>query len=123
MRPSFPLEHFEHGYLLGIERIALDLLQLHADEPPLASDGNFLIGQSIHYPTLTGSVTANWRVSCQTSRLLRNVVKALLMGPFFPLEHLEHGNVVGIERIARDLLQRHGDKPALPGDRNFFISQ
>ncbi len=40
------------------------------------------------------------------------------MRPSFPLEHLEHRDLIGTQRIALDLLQSHRGKAALAGLRN-----
>jgi hypothetical protein len=40
--PPLPLEHLEHGDVFFVERIALDHLEMHSLQPPLASGGNFL---------------------------------------------------------------------------------
>jgi hypothetical protein len=52
--------------------------------------------------------------------LRQNVSTTPFMVPPLPLEHLEHGNVFLVERVALDYLEMHGLKPSLAGDRNLF---
>ena len=40
MAPALALEHLEQGDLFGVERIALDRLQMHGFEPPLSGGCN-----------------------------------------------------------------------------------
>src|SRR5262249_36415405 len=44
--PALALEHLEHGNVLGVERITLDLLQDPSFKAPLACGGDFFRGQS-----------------------------------------------------------------------------
>jgi hypothetical protein len=45
----------------------------------------------------------------------------LLMRPPLTLEHLEHGDFFGVQRVALDLLQAHGRKAAFPRVRNIRL--
>jgi hypothetical protein len=45
--PSLAFEHFEHGDVFGIERVALDLLKVHGLKAPLARRGNLFRRETI----------------------------------------------------------------------------
>ena len=47
MVPSLAFEHFEHGNVFGIERVALDLLKMHSLKAPLARRGNLFRRETI----------------------------------------------------------------------------
>lgn len=49
--------------------------------------------------------------------------KALLMTPSLAFEHLEHGDLLRIKRIAFDLLELHGFQAPLAGDLHFLGGQ
>ena len=46
MAPFLTLEHLEHGHLLGIEGVALDLLKAHGFKVALLGSGHLFIRQS-----------------------------------------------------------------------------
>jgi len=50
----------------------------------------------------------------------QNVFAAPLVTPSLSLEHLEHCDVFGVERVALDLLKMHGLQPPLSRDCNLF---
>ena len=47
-----------------------------------------------------------------SARLGQDIGPPSLVRPSLTLEHLEHGHVVGAERVALDLLQAHGREAA-----------
>ena len=47
----------------------------------------------------------------------QDVGERLFMGPAFMFEHIKHGHLFCVERIAFDLLQRHGLKQPMPPAR------
>ena len=61
MRPRLALEHLEHRDVLGVERVVLDLLQMHGDEPPFAGFRDLVRGQMrivISHGSIIGEMTA-----------------------------------------------------------------
>ncbi len=59
------------------------------------------------------------RVGC----LAQNIDPALLERPSLTLEHFEHGNIFGVQRVALDFLQPHGGQAPAPGLRRFCLEE
>jgi hypothetical protein len=59
----------------------------------------------------------------RSERLLQNVGTTSLVAPSFSLEHLKHGDVFLIARIAFNQLQMHGLKAPLARNCDLFLGK